>query len=165
MSDSGCKRSRNEDDSSSDLETAGPRRSGRAPVPRRVLSESPPPARRQAKRTKKATSQKSSHIPSSQPTANAGPPANSEPSSAPTTWPSSPIPSSTMSITPADVPQPTSLIKQARISTAAHDINAFFKKVKGEKTVCVRCQCVSFSFRFRSSRSTQQYFSLLEQIV
>src|ERR1700678_3470903 len=70
-----------------------------------------------------------------------------------------------MSITPADVPQPTSLIKQARISTAAHDINAFFKKVKGEKTVCVRCQCVSFSFSFHSSRSTQQYFSLLEQNV
>src|ERR1700678_279300 len=70
-----------------------------------------------------------------------------------------------MSITPADVPQPTSLIKQARISTAAHDINAFFKKVKGEKTVCVRCQCVSFSFSFRSSHSTQQYFSLLEQNV
>lgn len=119
------KRSHDEDDSSSDSDTA-PWRSGRAPVPsekRRALSNSPPPALRRAKKTKAAA-----------------PPSESPQTAINSENPSSPTPLSVASTTPAEVPQPTTLKKKERSSTAAHDINAFFTRGKGEKTVCVRCK-------------------------
>ena len=144
MSSSGHRRTHNEESSSDELETAGLRRSGRAPVPsekRRARSESPPPAPCRAKKTKTAA------LPSSPESANALPtnPTNAASSSENLRPSPTPTETSIVSLTPAEVPQPTTLVKQGRLSTTAHDVNAFFTRGKGQKTVCIRCKCVLFS--------------------
>jgi hypothetical protein len=123
------KRSYDEDNSSSDSGVAGPRHSGRAPVPSeklRILSESPPPAARRAKKTKKSTS---SHTPSEL-TATNSPKNSSLP----------PTPPSIMSTIPVEVRQPSSVTKQGCASTAAHDINTFFYEGEGGENYLCKVQ-------------------------